>query len=780
MIKFKSIASRIILSVVPIVALFTLVYLVMIYSAMNKQIDAQFNERMLEGLRAAQLGMDVELTANADVARSLAIYAETCSLAAIANGELRDFLLKSIPANKSTVGGGIWFEPYSLYPERRFFGPYVYVRDGQTVWSPEYADEVDYHQESWYLNVGRQGKETAWSDVYYDPVAEVTMITASVPFHDQDGRFLGVATADMALTDIKAISAAISVGKSGRAFILGANGEFISFLDDSRSIDNLITEDASPELARLGRLVLGADSGAASIEWNGAKCRAFYAKIGKTDWHLVVMIDTAEVWQSASDLSIPLALVPLAGLFLITLCIIWVSRNLKRVADKVNRFADRAASGDLSERITITERDEFGIMEDRLNKMMDNMAEMTERSENMLEAAQAANRAKTKFLSNMSHEMRTPMNAIIGMVQIAEQTGDSAKIRSCLDKINHASKTLLELINNVLDMAKIEANKVDLEVRRFSIHEVFNNISKVFWVKAEEKHLTLSLEVGEDVPQALWSDRFRYSQVVTNLISNAIKFTPAGGRVAVSARVVPHDAEDGENSLVVETSVRDTGIGVLPEAAEKLFASFEQADSSISRRYGGTGLGLSISKSLANLMGGEIWYQPNEGGGSCFAFTITAGLTGREDAEAEAGAEPAPAPTSYDFSGRYVLLAEDVEINREIVAAFLEDTGIEIDYAENGVEACEKFAANPEKYDLVFMDIQMPEMDGLTATRKIRELDNGRRTPIVAMSANAFKEDIEASLNAGMDDHISKPIDQGVLLKTLAARLAVRPGPLAA
>lgn len=762
--KFKSIVSRIILSVVPIVAIFTFISVVMIYNTMNEQVNTQFSERMNEGLGFAKLSIYTELMLNADIARSLAIYAETCTLASIENKELRHFLLETIPSNKNTVGGGIWFEPYYLYANQRYWGPYVYVKDGQAIYAPEYSNEVDYHSAEWYLNGKNSNNSIVWSDVYYDPVAGVNMITASMPFYKNNGVFSGVTTADMALTDIKAISSSISVGKTGAAFILGARGEFISFIDGSRTIDMLIQDDSDEGLAALGEMVLSADSGSMSVKWNGTIRRAFFTNIEETGWHLVVMIDIDEVGQSANALITLLAFVPLAGLLLVTISIVLLARYLKRVANKVNRLADKGASGDLSERILITEYDEFGVMEDRLNTMMDNMAEMTERSERMLEMAHAANKAKTEFLSKMSHEMRTPMNAIIGMVQIAEKSNENTRIRDCLDKINHASKNLLELINNVLDMAKIEANKIELDVVRVSIKDMFESIAKVFWVKADEKHLVLTMYVDEAIPENIWNDRFRYSQIVTNLISNAIKFTPPGGEIIVSARLLAETA----NNVIIETAVKDTGIGVAPEAVAKLFLSFEQADSSISRKYGGTGLGLSISKSLVELMGGQIWFEPNSLGGSSFVFTIEAAKTGKADIA------PVSVKTikDYDFTSNHILIAEDVEVNREIVAALLEDTGINIDFAENGLEACEKFAAAPQKYDLIFMDIQMPEMDGLTAAREIRRTEQGRRTPIIAMSANAFKDDVEASIDAGMDGHISKPINVNAVLNTLETWLS--------
>ncbi len=763
-VKFKNIAARIIISVIPLVAFTTIISVVSIYYAMNEQINTQFDERMTESLSLARLNIYAELMMNAKVAESLAIYAETCGRETIENGELAQFLLRSIPSNKNTVGGGIWFEPYSLYPSERYFGPYVYIKDGKVIYAAEYASEVDYHNEEWYINGKQSQGEIVWSNVYYDPVAGVTMITSSQPFYRSSGEFWGVTTADMALTDIKAISAHISIGQTGAAFILGANGEFISFLDDSRSIDMSIIDDSDEELAALGRRVLNHRNGAASLIWQGHQYRAFYTSMEEIDWHLVVIIDNAEVGQSANDLVLSLALFPVVGLILVTGSIFMVARYLKRVINNVNSFADQAASGDLSERIQITEQDEFGVMEDRLNRMMDNMAEMSERSEKMLEMAQSANRAKTEFLSKMSHEMRTPMNAIIGMVQISEQTDDREKLRNCLLKIDHASKNLLELINNVLDMAKIEANKVELEITRFSVRDVFESISNVFWVKTEEKNLTLTLKTGESVPENIWSDRFRYSQVVTNLVSNAVKFTPEGGEISVSAELL----EETETGFIIRTMVKDNGIGVQPEAVDKLFGAFEQANNSIFRQYGGTGLGLSISKSLVELMGGEIWYEPNENAGSRFIFTITADRTGKD----ETASPEKLIPKSFDFHGKCILVAEDVEINREIVAALLDDTGITMDFAENGIEACDKFAGSPEKYDLIFMDIQMPKMDGLAATKKIRQMEKGKHIPIIAMSANAFKEDVHASLDAGMNGHISKPLDLNVVLDALDSFLS--------
>ena len=765
--KFKSISSRILFSVLPLVVLFALSYLVVIYASMKEQIDAQFDERMIESLHAANLRITAELAANADIAKSLAIYASTASRQTIDAGELVKFLLTTIPSNGNTVGGGIWYEPYGIYKDKRYFGPYVFVKDGKAILAADYADAVAYHDTDWYHNGKNSDGEVVWSDVYYDPVADVVMITSSIPFFAADGSLLGVTTADMAMEDIKSIAASLSVGKTGAAFIIGAKGEFISFLDDSRTLSMFITEDDDPELVRLGKHILGHGQGALNIQWQGATVRSFYSKIEDTDWTLVTMIDTAEFTETANALAMPLAAVLLTGLLVISISVTLVARHLKRVATKVNNFADDAASGDLTKRLEVTEHDEFGVMESRLNTMMDNMAEMTDRSERMLRMAQAANRAKTDFLSNMSHEMRTPMNAIIGMVQIAQASKDPDRLSGCLDKIQVASRRLLTLINDVLDMAKIEANKIALNIDSFSIKDVLTSLSGVFWSDTREKMLSLVVDVAPDVPDRILSDEFRYSQVVTNLVSNAVKFTPAGGSITVSVRV----KECAENNYMLETVVTDTGIGITAESAQRLFNAFEQADTSTSRRYGGSGLGLAISKGLVELMGGTIWCRPNEGCGSQFGFTITAAV-----AEEESHKEPeALQEENFDFTGHCILVAEDVEVNREIVHALLEDTEITIDFAVNGLDVCNQFAANMGKYSLVFMDIQMPEMDGLAAARKIRAIEkeaNAARTPIVALSANAFQDDVDASLAAGMDGHITKPLEQHVLLRTIQSTFA--------
>lgn len=512
------------------------------------------------------------------------------------------------------------------------------------------------------------------------------------------------------------------------------------------------------------------------------------------------------------------------------------------------------------------------------------------------EQAEQSSRAKGDFLSNMSHEMRTPLNAVIGMTAIGKGSPDAEKKDYAFKKIEDASTHLLGVVNDILDMSKIEANKLELSVMDFDFERMLRKVVNFIAFRVDEKHQDFHVAIDKDIPRRLSGDDQRLAQVITNLLSNAVKFTPEHGSIRLDARLI----EEQDGQCLIRFEVSDTGIGISKEHQARLFQAFQQADSSTSRDFGGTGLGLSISKRIVELMHGRVWVESEPGKGSAFIFTAllaksggdrqsalnpgvnwqnlrilavdddrevleyfrevaqhfgiacdTAaggeeavalldkgirhdiyfidwkmpGMNGIELArkirerqagnsvvtmissvewsmiadEARAagvdrflpkplfstdiadcineclGCPDAPAPeacapgTANVFSGRRVLLAEDVEINREIVLSLLEPSRLEIDCAENGSEAVRLFHENPDRYDMILMDVQMPGMDGLEATRRIRALDTpkARAIPIIAMTANVFREDIEKCLDAGMDDHLGKPLDLDLVFAKL-------------
>jgi PAS domain S-box-containing protein len=518
------------------------------------------------------------------------------------------------------------------------------------------------------------------------------------------------------------------------------------------------------------------------------------------------------------------------------------------------------------------------------------------------EEAEQASMAKGSFLANMSHEMRTPMNAIIGMTAIAKSSPDPEKKDYCLDKIEDASTHLLGVINDILDMSKIEANKLELAPVDFEFEKMLQKTVNVISFRVEEKHQNLLVRIDESIPRALFGDDQRLAQVVANLLSNAIKFTPDYGSIGLDAYL---SKKEGDLCTLL-VKVSDSGIGISKEQQSRLFSSFEQADSGTSRKFGGTGLGLAISKRIVEMMGGGIQIESEVGKGATFIFTVriregkqgdarllpgrgrwdaarlliadsspeireyfgdiarrlgtncdaasdweeaaslmqkngpydiyfagrgTHGEDGLELArrirekslgkpvivmapatewnliEDEArslgmnkflpkplfpsavagclaeclGTDAPPASENGEpgdegisrFEGRRVILAEDVEINREIVLALLEPTALAIECAENGEEALSLYSADPDRFDMIFMDLQMPKMDGYEATRRIRAFEENqeRKIPIIAMTANVFREDIEKCLQAGMNDHIGKPLNLDDVLKKLSVYL---------
>ena len=443
-----------------------------------------------------------------------------------------------------------------------------------------------------------------------------------------------------------------------------------------------------------------------------------------------------------------------------------ISHPIRRLAESISEMRRDA------KRVTVPfcgRSDEIGSVARALASFAESLevrrglqAELRKQKDQALDlaaAAEAASTAKSSFLANMSHEIRTPLNGILGMAQFLDTEPLSSFQRESVQTILESGKTLMALLNDVLDLSKIEAGKLNIEQTEGNLRNVFLHLQKLFSARAEEKSIALHVQIDPDFPETVKFDHIRVSQCVSNLMSNAIKFTSAGS-VSVS---VAHEIS-GPGEYRISVAIADTGIGISEEAAEGLFAEFSQADASTTRKYGGTGLGLAITSKLAELMGGAVTVASTPGEGSTFTFTFGASA----GSPAKAAAAPAqetrqgPAP----FHGLRVLLVDDNAINRQVARLLLAPTGVITAEAVNGKEALKRLAG--ETFDLVLLDIHMPVMDGPETIKHIRASgEPWRAIPVIALTADAMSGERERLLSLGMDGYASKPIEQAALINEI-------------
>jgi signal transduction histidine kinase/CheY-like chemotaxis protein len=580
-----------------------------------------------------------------------------------------------------------------------FMKIYAYI-DGEWLDGSGWVPPEEYVPESrpWHIGAVNSAGKIFFSEPYQDAETGGMCISFSQKLLNQEGKVAGVLSVDLMLTRITNHVRRQRIAGNGYGVLVDDAVRFI--VHSNRELIGKMLEQAGGDYPRLARM-LKAGKPISAVRFKDADNTdsVIFFRTIFNGWHIGVIIPRTSYYSEVYSLA---AVLSGLGFFLATAlsCLL-----IRYRADKMR--------------------------------------------------SEEENLSKSTFLARMSHEMRTPMNAVIGMTDIAKASNDPARKDYCLARISDASTHLLGVINDVLDMSKIAAGKLELSETDFLLESMLRQVETVVAYKISEKKQHFQVTVEDAVPRALVADRQRLAQVITNLVSNANKFTHEGGCITLNVRRLA----DAEGMCILEFSVADDGIGIAPEQQGKLFHSFEQADGSISRKYGGTGLGLAISKKIVDLMHGRIWVESEKDKGARFFFTVqTREGAASGDVVLE---ETHQVVQGQMFAGKRLLLAEDVAVNREIVAALLEDTGIQIDSAENGRVACDMFAANPEAYDMIFMDLHMPEMDGYEAAKRIRGMKTPRAgtIPIVAMSADVFREDIEKCLACGMDNHIGKPLE---------------------
>ena len=599
--------------------------------------------------------------------------------------------------------------------DRDYTGLYGWI-NGEYCDGVGWVPDEDYipTERPWYLEAIADDGEITFVKPYLDEQTKTVLTTIAIQLSDG----VSVIALDITLSPIQAITEDIARQTPGSfGIVLDKAGQVIAHSDKSELGRNYLEEKDSLGAALAARLYGGSDR-EFELRYNGQKYLVFTEGI-EGDWEAVSLINTQVFYR---PLMIILAML---ALFTVLEAIVFIGVLYNQ---SERNFALASA-----------------------------------------EAAHSASQAKSQFLSRMSHEIRTPINAIIGLDSIAlHDESISPHTREELEKIGSSARHLLSIINDILDMSRIESGRMELKDEVFAFRDLLDQIGVIVGGQCEDKGLRFTCENPGPVDEYFVGDSLKLKQVIINILGNAVKFTDAPGDITFTTEQVDTTGD----RATLRFTMKDTGIGMDKDYIPRLFDAFSQEDTANTTRFGGSGLGMAITRSIVDMMGGSIEVVSEKGKGTTFTVTVTLGRTSEAEA-AKPEPEPCPVP-GPEVAGLRLLIAEDQEMNAEVLIDLLELEDISSEWAENGQRALEMFGQNPQGYyDAILMDMRMPVMDGLAATRAIRALDrpDAATIPIIALSANAFEEDVKQCLRAGMNAYLSKPADIDLLKEALREAL---------